>query len=104
MEPTPLTPAAARDLILGLVTPVAPRRAGIGDAAGLVVAEPLVAALDLPPFTNAAMDGYAVRTADLGPAGARLRVTGRVAAGCEAGGTVGAGEAVAVATGAIVPG
>ncbi len=46
-------------------TPLEPRRVQLADALGLVLAEQVVAADDIPSFENSAMDGYAVRSADL---------------------------------------
>ena len=69
-------------------------------AAGRVLAEDVLAAVDLPPFPSSAMDGYAVRAEDTP---GRLRVVGRSAAGRPSQDAVGHGEAIAVATGAVVP-
>jgi molybdopterin molybdotransferase len=71
------------------------------EAAGRVAAEAVRAPEDLPGFDNAAMDGYAVRAADLGRE--RLRVVGEVAAGDPGQVRVGAGEAVRIYTGAPLP-
>ncbi len=73
------------------------------DAAGLVLAEPAHARLAVPPFSNSAMDGYLVRTADLaeGEGPWTLRVSGDVAAGA-APVSPGPGEAVRIMTGAPV--
>jgi len=72
------------------------------DALGRVLAERLTSAINVPPLDNSAMDGYAVCTADLIDASARLRVTQRIPAG-----TVGqplkAGQAARIFTGAPVP-
>lgn len=72
----------------------------LADTLGRFLAEPVSAPLDLPPFTNSAMDGYAVRAADTP---GRLRVIGESAAGSPFDGTVGYGEAVAISTGAVLP-
>lgn len=74
---------------------------GMPDAVGRVLAEPFLAASDLPRFNQSAMDGYAVRVADLTP-GARLPVTGRSAAG-EAPALLAAGGAHRILTGAPLP-
>ena len=64
----------------------------------------VVAPLDLPPFDNSAVDGYAVRHADLDAAGeTRLAVAGRVTAGSAATAPLGAGEAIRIFTGAPMP-
>jgi molybdopterin molybdotransferase len=69
-----------------------------------ILAEDLVAPLDVPPFDNSAVDGWAVRHADLRPDGDTvLRVAGRVAAGHSLGRDGRAGEAVRIFTGAPMP-
>ena len=74
------------------------------DALGRILAAPLVAARDVPPHDNAAVDGYAVRFADLAAAGATaLAVTGRTAAGHPLGRALGAREAIRIFTGAPMP-
>lgn len=74
-------------------------------ADGRVLAADVAAPRDLPPFANSAVDGYAVRFADLAPSGeTRLPLSGRVAAGADAAGLVVAGFAVRVFTGAPMPG
>jgi molybdopterin molybdotransferase len=72
-------------------------------ALGRVLAEDLRAPVALPPFFNAAVDGYAFRHADLAPEGpTRLPVAGRLQAG-EAGAPVAPGTAVRIFTGAPMP-
>ncbi len=74
-----------------------------GSALGRVLARAQSAAVDVPGYDNSAMDGYAVRAAELGARGpARLRVTQRIAAG-EQGAPLGAGEAARIFTGAALP-
>src|SRR5262245_20428123 len=72
-------------------------------ALGRVLAQPLAARLTQPPFRASAMDGYAVRTADVAVLPARLAVIGSSAAGHPFAGGVGPGEAVRIFTGAAVP-
>ncbi len=74
-------------------------------AAGRVLAEPLVAPRDVPAFDNVAVDGYAFAAAGLEPEGeSRLPlVEGRAAAGHPFPGSVPAGKAVRVLTGAVMP-
>jgi len=74
----------------------------IGDAAGRVLAEDAIACESQPPSPVSSMDGYAVRAADAS-AGATLRVTGAAPAGHPFEGRVGAGEAVRIFTGGVVP-
>jgi molybdopterin molybdotransferase len=77
----------------------------VADADGRVLAEDLLATLALPPFTNSAVDGYAVRGDDVPSEAARLfRVTGRVQAGSSAAGPpLEPGEAMRIFTGAPLP-
>lgn len=72
----------------------------LAHALGRFLTEPVVAPLDLPPFTNSAMDGYALRAADTP---GTLRVIGESAAGAPFSGILGAGEAVGISTGAVLP-
>lgn len=72
-------------------------------AAGRVLAENLIARLTQPPFDASAMDGYALRSDDAAAPGAILRVIGTASAGHRFEGTVSAGEAVRIFTGAPVP-
>jgi len=75
----------------------------LAEAGGRVLAEDVVAARDQPPFPASAMDGYAVRAADISIIPARLEVIGEAAAGRRFSGEVGSGEAVRIFTGAPVP-
>jgi molybdopterin molybdotransferase len=94
---------AAIERLLSLVEPIkdrerVPLRAGLGR----VLASEIPSPLDLPPFTNSAMDGYAVRVEDAQP-GTRLRVIGTSLAGQPYGGKVGPGDCVRIFTGACLP-
>jgi molybdopterin molybdotransferase len=73
------------------------------DARGRVLAADVVAPIDLPPFDNSAVDGYAVRHADLGTNETTLAIADRLTAGRAATHAVGAGEAVRIFTGAPMP-
>src|ERR1700760_2569237 len=68
-----------------------------------VLARDLAALRTQPPQAMSAMDGYAVRSADALEAGARFKVIGEVAAGRPFGRSVGAGEAVRIFTGGVIP-
>ena len=68
-----------------------------------VLAEDVSSDLDLPPFDRAAMDGYALRAADVAGAPAALEVVGEVRAGQWPDLTVGPGQAVRIMTGAPLP-
>ncbi len=79
----------------------------VTEALGLVLAETVHAAEAVPPFRNTAMDGYAVRAADVAAAGpdspARLKIVGTLAAGQPPAAPVGRGEALRIMTGALFP-
>ena len=73
-------------------------------ARGRVLASAVIAPLDLPPFDNSAVDGYAVRHRDLDPrAETRLAVAGRLTAGSAASAPIAAGQAIRIFTGAPMP-
>jgi molybdopterin molybdotransferase len=102
--PAPLLPVAdALARILASATPTAVEPVPLLAATGRVLAAPLAARLTQPPFDASAMDGYAVRAADLTTIPARLRVIGSSAAGHAFAGTVAAGEAARIFTGAPMP-
>lgn len=75
----------------------------LGEALGRTLAAPLVAKRTQPPVAVSAMDGFAVRAADVASLPARLKVIGASAAGHGFHSTVGRGEAVRIFTGAPVP-
>lgn len=91
--------------VLALVTPLPARALDLEDALGAILAEDLYAAASVPPFESAAMDGYAVRLADLPPDGRQvtLEVTGDVVAGPSVPAEVRPGQAVRIMTGAPLP-
>ncbi len=89
--------------ILDGVTPTEPESVAIEQAHGRVLAEPLHALVTQPPFNASAMDGYAVRIADVAQLPATLAVIGEAAAGHPFSGAVGKGQAVRIFTGAPVP-
>src|SRR3954471_8016162 len=90
-------------IIVEKTEPLAAERVALGEALGRVLAEDVFADTDLPPFDRAQMDGYAVRSADLRETPARLRVVGEAAAGSGWRGTLQAGEAGRIMTGAPLP-
>jgi molybdopterin molybdotransferase len=107
-NPPDLVPfAEARAGVLERLRPLPVREVGLGDALGCVLAADVAAAEDLPPFANSAMDGFAVRGADLAGAGeaspVALKITGEVFAGTGRLPTVQPGEAVRIMTGGAVP-
>jgi len=97
----PVDEALAR--VLDGAAPLPDEEIDLADAAGRVLAADVVASRAQPPFPASAMDGYAVRAADVAAAPIRLSVIGRSAAGRRFAGRVGPGEAVRIFTGAPVP-
>ncbi len=97
----------ARARIIAAITPLAGEMVPLRAATGRVLAESVVAPLALPPFDNSAMDGYAVRAADVAGAGADSPITlkqiGAVAAGATFTGTVEKGTCVRLFTGSPLP-
>lgn len=99
-----LSVEAARAQILAQVRPLSAERLPILRALGRVLAEEIVSAGDIPPHANSAMDGYALRAADLPATGPwRLRLGGEVSAGAWREEPLQPGEAVRIMTGAPLP-
>ncbi len=88
---------------LAPLKPLAAEQVAVSKGLGRVLAEDVVSRRTQPPFAVSAMDGYAVRAADVASVPARLRVVGAAPAGGAFAGRVGAGEAVRIFTGAPVP-
>jgi molybdopterin molybdotransferase len=95
--------AEAKARIVAGVEPLPGESVSIYEAAGRVLAEPLKANLTQPPFDASAMDGYAVRAADVAKLPVSLKVVGASAAGHGFDGQVGPQEAVRIFTGAPLP-
>jgi molybdopterin molybdotransferase len=97
----------ARQRVLSTIKPLQPLTLPLTEAYGCVLAESLVAERDIPDFASSAMDGFAVRSSEIASATTtapvELRVVGRAMIGERPEGTVGGGEAFAIATGAPVP-
>jgi molybdopterin molybdotransferase len=89
--------------VLQVVQPLSPLEVGLLDAHGCVLAEDVVAPFPLPNFDNSAMDGYAVRAADVQHVPCVLPVVGDVAAGPASPLTVQPGLSVRIMTGACLP-
>lgn len=104
-DPDALQVDKAREAIRACLTPVAEtERVALRDALGRVLAQDVVPSIDVPAHDNSAMDGYAVRSADLKPDGeVVLREIGAALAGRPFRGEVGEGECVRVMTGAVLP-
>src|ERR1700735_965892 len=102
----PLLPVAdAERLIAERVAPVdGTETVPLRETVGRVLADYIVAPVNVPPFDNSAVDGYAVRVADLDPKNeTRLSIVDRVTAGRAAHHAVKAGEAIRIFTGAPMP-
>jgi molybdopterin molybdotransferase len=97
----------ALERVLGAFHPLEPERVPILDALGRVLAEDVYADVDIPPYANSSMDGYAVVAADTAGASrqapARLHVAGDLAAGHVTEMAVKPGTAIRIMTGAPIP-
>ncbi len=116
MTGAPLTPEAARQLVLAEAARLGGEGVGLADALGRVTATEVRSPIAIQPFDNSAMDGYALRSADARGVGSDepsgqaaagsarpLRLVGESRAGHPAPVAVGEGEAVWISTGAMVP-
>ncbi len=97
----------ALERMLAGVAPLPAEEIALETAVGRVLAEPLTARVTMPPWANSAMDGFAVRSADVTDATSErpveLTVIGELAAGQPAHRSVAAGTAVRIFTGAMLP-
>jgi molybdopterin molybdotransferase len=93
----------ATQRIAAAFKPVAAESVRFEEAEGRVLAADAVSRADQPPSPVSSMDGYAVRTTDVPKAGVRLKIVGHAPAGHPFSGRVGAGEAVRIFTGGVVP-
>ncbi|HZP92030.1 MAG TPA: gephyrin-like molybdotransferase Glp [Burkholderiales bacterium] len=104
-DPNSMPVDKAREYIRAFLTPVSGvERLHIRSALGRVLAEDVLSPIDVPGHDNSAMDGYAVRFADLAQDGeTALELIGASFAGKPFEGTVGAGQAVRIMTGGVLP-
>ena len=93
----------ARERIIAALAPMTSESLPLSDTMGRVLASDVSARLSLPPAAVSAMDGYAVRGGDCSAVGTTLRRIGESAAGRPWDGSVEAGTAVRIFTGAVVP-
>ena len=103
-----LSVSAAQKIILSHVRPITDTvTAPLKQALGRVLATDIVSPINVPAADNSAMDGYALRSADLKPesqtSGVALTIAGHAYAGHPFGGTVSAGACVRIMTGAVIP-
>ncbi|MDH4149343.1 MAG: molybdopterin molybdotransferase MoeA [Betaproteobacteria bacterium] len=104
-DPNSIPVPKAREVIARFLSPVSTmERVAVRAALGRVLAEDVVSPVDVPSHDNSAMDGYAVRFADLKQDGkVTLKVAGSSFAGVPFAGSVSAGQAVRIMTGGVVP-
>ena len=104
-EPPPaeLSVDEARRRILRRFAPLSIEEASVRSAVNLYLAKPVLASVDLPVFTNAAMDGYALRSDDVDVGGSELPIAASIAAGDACGFTLPPRSAARIMTGAPMP-
>ncbi|MCC7080035.1 MAG: molybdopterin molybdotransferase MoeA [Burkholderiales bacterium] len=103
-DPNSMPVDQARSVIRRFLAPIrGTERCAIRTALGRVLAEDVISPVDVPAHDNSAMDGYALRHADLGSAQTDLRIAGTVFAGRPYEGELRAGECVRIMTGGVVP-
>jgi molybdopterin molybdotransferase len=95
-----LSISEARERVLAATPRLEAEEVAIATALGRVLARPVQAAGDTPPFPNSAMDGYAVMA---GPADRELELVGESRAGHPAGQALAPGQAIRISTGAVLP-
>lgn len=101
---TPLiTLAQAQRILRDTVQPGPSHQVSLEYALGCVLAQNVLCDVDMPPFSRAMMDGYAVRAADVANPGARLECIGQIAAGVASTQRLEAGMAMQINTGAPLP-
>lgn len=93
----------ARSEVLSSVGLLGVEEIPIWEARGRVLASDVISPENVPPFANSAMDGFAVRGADVGAAGSVLEVIGDLPAGSRSETAVGPGQAIKIMTGAPMP-
>jgi len=93
----------ALELIRQNVIPMGTETVSINDFVGRILAEDVIADMDLPPFDRSQMDGFAVRSEDIAKAPVELKIVGESAAGNGFHSDLKAGQAVRIMTGARVP-
>ncbi len=98
-----IEPGEARTHVLSKVVVLDVVEVPVTEARGLALARAVAAVEDVPPFVNSAVDGYAVRSADVAVVPVELAVVGEVAAGAATDHVLVSGEAIRIMTGAPVP-
>jgi molybdopterin molybdotransferase len=93
----------ALDQLLSSLKRLSPQLVSLDGSSGLVLANRVMAVEDVPPFSNSAMDGFALCSSDVQQVPTRLRLTGSVNAGHVSRVALASGMAIAIATGAPMP-
>jgi len=104
-DPNSLSFEQALDRIKESIQPIKGKKnVTIREAAGHILADDVTSPLDVPPFINSAMDGYAISSTDIPQSGEQsLKVIGKSFAGAPFNGELNKGQAVRIMTGAVVP-
>ncbi len=103
-DPNAVPVAAAQRIISDFITPIdCIEQLALRSALGRVLARDIISPIDVPSHDNSAMDGYALRSADLGDADVTLAVAGTAFAGRAHADSVGPGQCVRIMTGAVMP-
>lgn len=98
-----LTVEEALSKIVREIAPLEPIAVSLNDALHLTLAEPVVSDIDSPPFDKSSMDGFALKSEDVGHGTRKFQLVGEVSAGDEANVSVNSGQAVRIMTGAPIP-
>ena len=93
----------AREMILNRVPVLPAERVSLESALGRYLAEDIISSLDIPPFDNSAMDGYALRCGDVKDLGVSLEIVSILPAGVVPVQAIGHGQAAKIMTGAPIP-
>ncbi|MCH7950824.1 MAG: molybdopterin molybdotransferase MoeA [Candidatus Dadabacteria bacterium] len=107
MRNSVLTVEEAKELVIGNTTVLETTEVLLGECPGLVLAQDIISPIDLPMFTNSAVDGYALKSSDIVGAGqtgpVKLEVISTIRAGEYPSFSLGPGECAKIMTGAPVP-
>ncbi|HHO75364.1 MAG TPA: molybdopterin molybdenumtransferase MoeA [Deltaproteobacteria bacterium] len=98
-----ITVKQARDIILGSIAALPQELVCLEDAIGRYLSTDIISNIDIPPWDNSAMDGYAVHCADIDDTGKQLKIAYELPAGTTPKGPFGKDQAVRIMTGAPVP-
>lgn len=103
-DPDSMPVEQARQFIRDFLTPVSEQETiSLHDALGRTLSRDLVSPVDVPPHDNSAMDGYALRAADMATAAGTFEVAGHALAGHPFSGNLPVGACIRIMTGALVP-